>query len=82
MLDFGTTFHMTPFAGCVKNKKSYNVPIGVADYSTIIADRIGLRVVNWNSDNGVTEVTLADTLVAPDAAVSILPVPMLVRKGH
>lgn len=43
MLDSGTTYHMTPVVDRVKNKKSCNVPIGLAGDSTIVEDSIGLR---------------------------------------
>ena len=81
LLDSGTTSHMTPYVHLVKNKEYCNVSISLADDSTISADAIGVRPVTWQGDNGPIEVTLSDTLVTPDAAVSLLSVPALVNKG-
>lgn len=80
MLDSGTTAHMTPYAGTVQNKCGCNVDIALGDDSIISAKMKGVRKVRWQGADGPVTVSLTDTLIAPDATLSLLSVPALTKK--
>lgn len=80
MLDSGTTAHMTPHSSTVQDQYSCDVNIPLGDDSIISAKSKGVRKVRWQGADGPVTVSLTDTLVAPDAAMSLLSVPALAKK--
>ena len=81
MLDSGTTSHLTPHADRVHSKTPCDTPISLADDSIIVATSKGVRSVQFSTDDGSTKVSLSDTLIVPNASLSLLSVPALVNKG-
>lgn len=81
MLDSGTTSDMTNSVATLQDARQCKVPIALGDDSEIKASHCGTRKVTWASQNGVTDVTLSNTLASKDLAMSLLSVPALTEKG-
>lgn len=81
MLDSGTTSHLTPFAGRVQSKKSSSLILILADDSKMKSTHTGTRKVSLCGDGEVRAVSLSNTLVVPDAGMSLMSVPALVKKN-
>lgn len=81
MLDSGTSSHMTPHSERVSERIACDVPISLADNSTVQAKYKGKRSVTWIGQDGTVKVGLTNTLVSPKLSCSLLSVPALVRKG-
>lgn len=80
MLNSGTTAHMTPHENTVHHQYSCDFIIAISDDSIITAKTKGVRKVRWKGADGPVTVSLTDTLVAPDAVMSLLSVPALAKK--
>lgn len=80
MLDSGTTPYLTPHADRVQCKMACDVPITLADESTVRATHKGIRKVDFPTGDGAQKLSLSDTLVVPDAVMSLVSVPSLVKK--
>lgn len=81
MLDSGTTSHITPDVTTVKDSISTNISIKLADDSNMQATAKGTRSLNWKTHEGERVLHLSNTLVAPQAAMSLLSIPSLVNKN-
>ena len=81
MLDSGTTTHITPDVATIKDSISTNISIKLADDSNMQATAKGTRSLNWKTDEGDRVLHLSNTLVAPQAAMSLLSIPSLVKKN-
>ena len=81
MLDSGTSSHMTPHVERVSEKRDCEIPISLADNSTVTAKSKGKRSVTWNGEDGLVKLGLSNTLVSKRLSCSLLSVPALVRKG-
>ena len=81
MLDSGTTSHLTSNPGKVTNTQIANISIKLADDSTMNGTARGTREVRWVTENGTSKVSLSNTIVVPNAAMSLLSVPSLVNKN-
>lgn len=51
------------------------------DDSTVTADEKVVRPVTWYSEEGSNEISLSESLAAPDTSLSLLSVSALVKKG-
>lgn len=80
MIDSGTTSHITPLPESVQDKVPSNRPITLADESTMHSAFIGIRKIDLQTDDGPQRLSLSNTLVVPDAGLSLLSVPALVKK--
>lgn len=79
--DSGTTSHITPYAERVSSRTESNVSITLADHSTVYTDETGVQNVNWFGQDGPVNVSLSESLIAHESAVSLLSVPAPVKKG-
>ena len=81
MLDSGCTSHMTPLKDRVDRQHKCDQKVSLADDSSVTAKVKGVCTVKWQTQDGIEEVRLSETLVVPDLAMSLLSVPALVRKN-
>lgn len=81
MIDSGTKYHITPFAPKVQDMVLRNVEIALADDSPVRSSHSGIRKVSFGTDDGIQNVSLSNTLVVPDAGMSLLSVPDLTLRG-
>ena len=81
MLDSGCTSHMTPKKDRVGKQEECAHTIHLADDSTVTAKEKGVRTVQWQTQDGLDDVHLSETLIVPNLAMSLLSVPALVRKN-
>lgn len=79
MLDSGTTSHLTPLADRVQSTTRSDIYSTLADNSKMRATHVGLRKVRIQDD--VRSVSLSDTLIVPDAGMSLMSVRALVNKN-
>lgn len=81
MMDGGTTSHLTPHVERVHSKTPCEVVITLTDASTVRSSHKGVRKVSFATDAGPRKVSLSETIVVPDAGMSLLSVPSLVQKN-
>lgn len=80
MLDSGTTSHLTPKGDRFRSTMSSNVNINLADDSSVKAFSKGVREVRWMTKRGGTKISLSETLVVPNLAMSLFSFPALAQK--
>ena len=80
MLDSGTTSHLTPHADRVSCPKPSDISFTLADNSQMHATHMGVRKVQMRSGQRSCTVSLSNNLIVPDAAMSLMSVPALVKK--
>lgn len=80
MLDSETPSHMTPLGHSVQDKMVSDIPINLADESTMRTSFSGVRKVDIHSDEGRQWISLIKTLVVPGAGMSLMSVPAFVKK--
>lgn len=80
IVDSVTTSDITPMAEKVWEKKPYVVTISLADDPTIRLSHKWTRKVSFKGESYERKVCLSDTLVVPEAGMSLLSVASLTRK--
>lgn len=80
MIDSGTTSHITPLPEYFQDKVPSNRPITLADESTIHSAFIGIHKIDLKTDDGPQRLSFSNTLVVLDGGLSVLSVPVLVKK--
>lgn len=80
VLDWGTTSQITPNKRNIQEARNCHVPILIVDNSEVDACRRDIQNVSWSGEDGVTNVSLSNTLVTPRLLMSVLSVPALASK--
>lgn len=80
MLDSGTTSHLKPKSRTMRDWCVNDTSIYLADDSVIFSTHVGDRKIDVRNDNGNIRIRLSDTLVVPEASMSLLSILALVRR--